>query len=312
MRHDIPLDGAWEQPGRSPLAGGISGFLLVGGFYVLASSAAQMVMGVVMAARSAAGASGLQDVMRSIMSSFQAPLLILTMAAEVGIFFLLTVFLVRRWHSSRPFRYLAFGKPDAVIIVCAGAGALAAIPLAEALAVLFSALFPELIRFTAGQESLVAVKSPAGAVLVFAAVAVAPALCEETFFRGWLQGTLRRRLPAAPVIIIQAALFSLCHLSPMTIVPILFLGVYLGWLRERSGTIAASMTAHFLYNGATIVLANVLGVSSASSVDASSVPDAFILLGISLVVFAAAVILLELRARTIRQKEETGHARGQP
>src|SRR5205085_7350639 len=47
-------------------------------------------------------------------------------------------------------------------------------------------------------------------VLVFMAVFVAP-FCEETFFRGFLQSQLQRRMPTAVAVVLQCLLFGAVH-----------------------------------------------------------------------------------------------------
>ena len=83
------------------------------------------------------------------------------------------------------------------------------------------------------------------------------AIPEELFFRGYLQGRLRswaraRGLegPAAPVIL-AASLFALAH---VLVEPrwwraaVFFPGLVMGWLRERSGGLAAPAGFHWLAN----------------------------------------------------------------
>ncbi len=86
------------------------------------------------------------------------------------------------------------------------------------------------------------------------------ALPEELFYRGWLQTSLARRAPGRGVTVLGArlgrgflltqALFALGHLVTLqpwrigTFVP----GLLFGWLRERSGGLAAPVVAHGLSN----------------------------------------------------------------
>jgi len=88
-------------------------------------------------------------------------------------------------------------------------------------------------------------RSPAWAFLLYAG---APAVFEELGFRGVLFGLLRRSLNAREAVLLSAVLFGIVHLSVPILITHVPLGLYLGWLRERSGSIYPSMTAHFLHN----------------------------------------------------------------
>lgn len=88
---------------------------------------------------------------------------------------------------------------------------------------------------------------------------VVVALPEELFFRGYLQSNLNRIFPRpfhlfgarfGPALPIQAAVFSLCHLvgGDWTRLRVFFFGLLAGWLRERSGSIAAPVAYHAAAN----------------------------------------------------------------
>jgi membrane protease YdiL (CAAX protease family) len=290
-----PLDGSWERPGRSPLAGGITGLLLCGALY---STLGSLVLGVIVVVMlpSLGGisqGSGLVDLLLEYYRAFRVPILAVTMVMEVLLFFVLVTALVRRWHSSRPLAFLSFRRPRALDLVLAGIGAVAIVPLAELIDRLSSLLLPQLKELSSGQDALLSAGSVPGLVLVVAAVSLTPALCEETLFRGWLQGSLRRKLGALPTIIIQAVLFSLFHMSPLSIVALAFVGLYLGFLFDRCGTLFASMTAHGLYNGTIIALVNLHPAALLDSSGSFSVP----VLAVSAAVTAGAVLAVELRHR---------------
>jgi CAAX protease family protein len=288
---DVVLDGSWEQPGRNPLAGAVAGLLITGGLYSVLGGAAGVIIGIV---ESLGGpgwlvAGRLVDILVEYYRRFQASILVLSATGELAVFFALTVVLVRRWHSSQPWRYLSFKRPDALTLVLAGAGAVAIVPLAEAVNRWSYAVLPALRELEAGEAALLATRTPWQAALVVATIAVTPAVCEETLFRGWLLGTLRRKLAPVPAIVLQAVLFSLFHMSPLSIVALAFVGLYLGWLFERTGTIAAPMAAHALYNGAVIALVNLRPRWLAGPSGDVPLPA----IGAALAVFALVVALLD-------------------
>jgi len=88
------------------------------------------------------------------------------------------------------------------------------------------------------------------AFLLFAA---APAVFEELGFRGVIYSLLRRSLDPRESILLSAVAFGLLHLSVPMLVTHVPLGLYLGWLRHRSGSLYPSMFAHFLHTALLIV-----------------------------------------------------------
>ncbi len=97
----------------------------------------------------------------------------------------------------------------------------------------------------------------AGWMALFVALAVVAApVTEELFFRGWLYTGLRSRVGAGVTILVTAALFGLAHwesthLYALAVFPV---GLALGLVRERTGTIGATMAFHAGYNGFACLL----------------------------------------------------------
>lgn len=93
-------------------------------------------------------------------------------------------------------------------------------------------------------------------VLLLAAVAVSPAVCEELLFRGPILSGLRTRLSPVTTILIVGLLFGLIHVNIYRLMPTTFLGVGITYLALRSGSVFPGMLFHFLVN-ATAMLAEV-------------------------------------------------------
>jgi len=79
---------------------------------------------------------------------------------------------------------------------------------------------------------------------------VLAAFMEELVIRGWLYTALRAKLSAWSTIIITALLFSGAHLglSVGWALSVLPLGLAAGYLRERTGSVKATITFHILHN----------------------------------------------------------------
>jgi len=84
-------------------------------------------------------------------------------------------------------------------------------------------------------------------LLGFSLVVMAP-FAEEVFFRGFIYAGLRRRLAILPAALVSGALFALAHGQPGLIIPFTGVGAILAYAYERTGTLAAPIGVHFLFN----------------------------------------------------------------
>jgi len=99
---------------------------------------------------------------------------------------------------------------------------------------------------------------PALACFGFTAIVLAP-LFEETIFRGALLPVAARKLGAAGGILLSAAVFAVAHLSLGELLPLLVLGIGLGWVRWSSGRLGSCVLMHGLWNALTFANLVVLG-----------------------------------------------------
>ncbi len=86
--------------------------------------------------------------------------------------------------------------------------------------------------------------------------AVGAPIAEEVLFRGLLFGVLRdTRLGLAGTLLITSGLWSALHMqySLYGLIAIFCIGLYLGWLRERTRSLIPPMVCHALYNGTIVV-----------------------------------------------------------
>ncbi|MCY1034945.1 type II CAAX endopeptidase family protein [Corallococcus sp. BB11-1] len=77
---------------------------------------------------------------------------------------------------------------------------------------------------------------------------------EELFFRGYVQTRLVERWGPWAGIAGAATLFGFMHLDPIHSPLALVLGVYLGWLAERTGSVRLPVFVHILNNAASFLL----------------------------------------------------------
>ncbi len=98
-------------------------------------------------------------------------------------------------------------------------------------------------------------------ILVVAALALVPALLEELFFRGYLFSALKARAQGPwPVVLTTAALFALFHLlvggslAVERLPPSFLLGLVLGGLCWRTGSVWPCVLMHAVHNGTVVLL----------------------------------------------------------
>lgn len=93
-----------------------------------------------------------------------------------------------------------------------------------------------------------------------ASLAIAPAIFEEFLFRGFLYTALRKKLSAVATISLTAVVFGGFHviaanaLSPERFLPSAFLGLMLGWVRHRTGSVLPGMVLHVCHNGLMLMI----------------------------------------------------------
>jgi membrane protease YdiL (CAAX protease family) len=91
-----------------------------------------------------------------------------------------------------------------------------------------------------------------GAIAAGALIVVAAPFSEEVFFRGFVFGGLRHRLPFWPAAIVAGTLFGLVHYTGVSSIGVLpqlaVLGLILCWIYERTGSIWPTIAVHVLNN----------------------------------------------------------------
>ncbi|HLB00929.1 MAG TPA: CPBP family intramembrane glutamic endopeptidase, partial [Bacteroidota bacterium] len=102
---------------------------------------------------------------------------------------------------------------------------------------------------------------------------VIPAVSEEFVFRGLIQRSYEKGLGPARGILATGIIFGAFHLNPFEIVPLVALGLYLGFLAYRSGSVWVSSTAHFFNNFVAVTAFNVgMGTDAVVTGDPNAMP----------------------------------------
>jgi hypothetical protein len=116
------------------------------------------------------------------------------------------------------------------------------------------------IRKIAGSGSAVGLAG-AAAVLV-----LTPAICEELFFRGFVQKSFAESLSPKKAVLLTGVVFALFHMEWFNLLPLTLLGWYIGYIYVKSGDIAVPAVAHGTNNLMALVLLKAegwLGINSA-------------------------------------------------
>jgi membrane protease YdiL (CAAX protease family) len=87
---------------------------------------------------------------------------------------------------------------------------------------------------------------------VFLLDSLEPGFIEEVAFRGILQTRLSQIVSRNEALVIQAALFSILHLSPAIFISHFIMGLLLGWVRQKSGHVYYGMLLHMGWNAYVI------------------------------------------------------------
>jgi len=126
-------------------------------------------------------------------------------------------------------------------------------------------------------------------VLMLPFTALAPGVAEELFFRGWALGRGLKYLPRTPALVISALAFGVMHVDPGHALAASIMGLYLGVITLRTGSVSLTIVAHVV-NNTIATLAPELNSSSTDSLAEAA-------LGQALGVGVAALMLWRLFVR---------------
>jgi membrane protease YdiL (CAAX protease family) len=180
-----------------------------------------------------------------------------TVAGQLLLMLLPTLLLVRLRHGNimRALRVRLPGTLEVTLVVLAtlalqqvAQGYMTlqdAIPVPEALRRIV-----EIIRHAIEETYRLVAQAddPAEFMVVVLAVALVPAISEEFLFRGLVQQSLAESAGGMRGAVIAGVIFGAYHLNPFSIVPLVALGIFFGYLVFRSGNLLLATIAHFVNN----------------------------------------------------------------
>ncbi len=132
-------------------------------------------------------------------------------------------------------------------------------------------------------------------VLIVITVSITPAICEEFFFRGFIQKSFEFKLSAFTSIFLTSFFFGIYHFNPYGLIPLILLGMYLGFSVYLSNSIVIPVILHFLNNFIAILAFFIFGESElmqSNFVDIESINSHIISFILLLVLFLGFIFFL--------------------
>lgn len=90
-------------------------------------------------------------------------------------------------------------------------------------------------------------------------VSVVPAICEEIFFRGYIQKSFEMKIKPWAAIFFTAFFFGMYHFNPYGLIALFGLGAYFGFAAYYSKSIFIPILLHFLNNFTTVLVYFIYG-----------------------------------------------------
>lgn len=119
-------------------------------------------------------------------------------------------------------------------------------------------------------------------------IALIPAICEEVLFRGYVFRAFEKSWGPIIAILISGLFFGMFHIQLGNIFPLATLGIILALMTWLSGTIWPAVLAHFINNGAAVLVGSQFPELMFQDVTAESLPPVWVL--VLSIVFTAAII----------------------
>jgi hypothetical protein len=97
-------------------------------------------------------------------------------------------------------------------------------------------------------------------VITIVLVGILGPMAEEIFFRGYVLPGLVKRFGIGRSLFLSSLMFGMFHIDPGAIVPTFALGIALGWVYLKTGSIWPAMFAHGLHNTVAVLIAKYVDI----------------------------------------------------
>ncbi|MBQ4561957.1 MAG: CPBP family intramembrane metalloprotease [Clostridia bacterium] len=90
-------------------------------------------------------------------------------------------------------------------------------------------------------------------IVALVVIALVPAVCEELLFRGYLFDSFKGKRNKVWAVLIPALMFSAAHFDAYKLAPLLIMGIAMGYITARTGSVLLPIIFHFLNNAMSLV-----------------------------------------------------------
>ncbi len=108
-------------------------------------------------------------------------------------------------------------------------------------------------------------------------IALIPAICEELLFRGYILRAFEKSWGPIVAILISGLIFGMFHIQLGNIFPLATLGIILALMTWLSGTLWPAIIAHFINNGAAVLVGSQYPELLFEQMTAESLPPVWVL-----------------------------------
>lgn len=103
-------------------------------------------------------------------------------------------------------------------------------------------------------------------------VAIVPAICEETLYRGYVMRAFEKSWGIWPAIIVSGLLFGMYHVQLSNLIPLATLGMLFAYITWMTKSIYPAIVAHFVNNGASVLLGTYYPDSAFAEITPEAMP----------------------------------------
>jgi uncharacterized protein len=294
----ILLSGSWEKKNRNITAAAFIGLIGIGAIYFNIQSYLALIFIAVYNAFVHIELSGdMYEMLEKIFGELKLPVLAALVISQYGFMLYPSLWITKRWHTPDVLRYIRLKPVPLIEVILAVFITISFLPFSYMLSELMLDIFSIPEKFRTMGEELFKANSPVEYMIIVFVVAVTPAVCEEVFFRGYVQRTMERKL-GMKSLVITGIIFGLFHMQPLGLIVLSMLGLLFSFFYYRSKSLYPSMAAHFINNFIAVTLL----YGGAASLDLNAAIGTFTII-VSLLI-GAALLGIYMQITMIRGSEE--------
>lgn len=129
-----------------------------------------------------------------------------------------------------------------------------------------------------------------GLIVSLFVIAILPAICEETLFRGFLLNAFVEEKHPVRGILLCGVTFGIMHVSLFKLIPITILGIMIAYVVYKTKSIFAGILIHFLNNGLAVLASSRLA-QNIDQVQISKFAESLSIVSVAICLVISAVML---------------------